>query len=120
MAPAILGHRRAGRESRRMQPIEARSKAMTASELTGEMRAARERYYTKVGGKNLSALWTTTLVPPLPQNHIRARPHLWDFDNLLRPLLLESGGLITAREANRRVLTLENPGLAGEHRILES
>jgi gentisate 1,2-dioxygenase len=93
---------------------------MTASEATGGNAAARERYYAKVGAKDLSALWTTTLVPPLPKNHIRARPHLWDFDNVLRPLLLEAGGLITAHEANRRVLTLENPGLGGSHRILES
>lgn len=93
---------------------------MSASGTNGDNAAARQRYYEKVGAKDLSALWTTTLVPPLPKNHIRARPHLWDFDDVLRPLLLESGGLITAREANRRVLTLENPGLGGSHRILES
>jgi gentisate 1,2-dioxygenase len=93
---------------------------MTASETKSDNQAARERYYAKVGGKDASALWTTTLVPPQPKDYVRARPHLWDFDNVLRPLLLESGALITAREANRRVLTLENPGLGGSHRILES
>jgi gentisate 1,2-dioxygenase len=93
---------------------------MTASGMKSGNQAARERYYEKVGAMDLSALWTTTLVPPLPKDYVRALPHLWDFDNVLRPLLLESGGLITAREANRRVLTLENPGLGGSHRILES
>jgi gentisate 1,2-dioxygenase len=82
--------------------------------------AAREAYYAKVGAKDLSPLWTTTLVPPLPKDHVRAVPHLWDFDNVLRPLLLEAGGLITAKEANRRVLSLENPGLTGAPRILDS
>ena len=82
--------------------------------------AARESYYAKIAGKDASALWTTRLVPPQPKDHVRALPHLWDFDNVLRPLLLEGGSLITAREANRRVLTLENPGLGGSHRILDS
>ena len=82
--------------------------------------AERERYYAKVGAKDLSPLWTTTLVPPLPRNHVKSVPHLWDFDNVLRPLLLEAGGLITAKEANRRVLSLENPGLDKPPRILES
>ena len=38
----------------------------------------------------------------------------------MRSLLLESGGLITAREAERRVLVLENPGLRGESRVTTS
>jgi gentisate 1,2-dioxygenase len=82
--------------------------------------AAREAYNTKVAGLDASPLWTTRLVPPRPQDAVRARPHCWDFDNVIRPALLEAGGLITAHEANRRVLTLENPGLGGSHRILES
>ena len=34
--------------------------------------------------------------------------------------MMESGGLITAKEAERRVLILENPGLAGQSRITNS
>jgi gentisate 1,2-dioxygenase len=82
--------------------------------------AEREVYYAKIDKTDLSPLWTTTLVPPKPEDFIRSVPHLWDFDNELRPLLLEAGGLITAREANRRVLSLENPGLDKPPRILES
>jgi gentisate 1,2-dioxygenase len=83
--------------------------------------AEREIYYAKVGATNeLSPLWTTRLVPPLPKDFVRSVPHLWDYDNGVRALLLESGPLITAAEAQRRVLTLENPGLGGSHRILES
>ncbi|HLI19703.1 MAG TPA: hypothetical protein VKV32_01195, partial [Stellaceae bacterium] len=83
-----------------------------------ENQAARERYYAKVAGLNVSPLWTTRLVPPLPKDAVKAVPFLWDFDNMLRPTLFEAGPLITAHEANRRVLTLENPGLGGSHRIL--
>jgi gentisate 1,2-dioxygenase len=38
----------------------------------------------------------------------------------LRPFLMESGELITAREAERRVLMLENPGFRGGSRITQS
>ena len=34
--------------------------------------------------------------------------------------MMESGGLITAKEAERRVLILENPGLPGQSRITNS
>jgi gentisate 1,2-dioxygenase len=82
--------------------------------------SAREAYYGRVGTQNLSPLWTTRLVPPQPKDHVRSVPYLWDYDNVVRPMLLEAGPLITAKEAQRRVLTLENPGLGGAHRILES
>jgi gentisate 1,2-dioxygenase len=80
----------------------------------------REAYYGRVGKLALSPLWTTRLVPPSPQDYVKAKPYLWDYDTVVRPILMESGPLITAKEANRRVLTLENPGLDGSHRILES
>ncbi len=81
---------------------------------------ARQDYYRRVGALPLSPLWTTRLVPPEPKDHVKAKPYLWDYDDVVRPVLMESGALITAKEANRRVLTLENPGLGGSHRILES
>jgi gentisate 1,2-dioxygenase len=80
----------------------------------------RTEYYARVGAMDLSPLWTTRLVPPLPRDQVKARPHLWDYDRVVRPVLLDAGPLITAKEAQRRVLTLENPGLGGSHRILES
>ena len=48
-----------------------------------------------------------------------ARPHLWRYA-VMRPLLLECGELISAEEAERRVLILENPGLAGGGAITET
>jgi gentisate 1,2-dioxygenase len=48
-----------------------------------------------------------------------ARPYLWRYD-VARPLLLEAGGLISAAEAERRVLILENPGLTGGGAITET
>lgn len=87
---------------------------------TAPNQAEREAFYSKVAQKDLSPLWTTTLVQARPELFVKAVPHLWDFDNVLKPLLLEAGGLITAKEANRRVLSLENPGFGGQPKILES
>jgi gentisate 1,2-dioxygenase len=44
----------------------------------------------------------------------RAIPHLWPYSTLRR-LVGESAAVISTAEAERRVLVLENPGLAGRH-----
>jgi gentisate 1,2-dioxygenase len=49
----------------------------------------------------------------------KATPYLWRYDEA-RPLLLESARVITAEEAERRVLILENPGMAGAHSLTET
>jgi len=88
--------------------------------MTNDNQAARAAYYAKIETTDMSPLWTTTLVQPEPKEFVRSVPHLWDFDGELRDLLIEAGGLISAHEANRRVLSLENPGLDKPPRILES
>jgi gentisate 1,2-dioxygenase len=47
-------------------------------------------------------------------------PALWSFDRDIRPLLVEAGGLITAKQAERRVVVLENPGIRGLSQITQS
>ncbi|HVL59282.1 MAG TPA: gentisate 1,2-dioxygenase [Burkholderiaceae bacterium] len=75
--------------------------------------AARSAYYERIARLNLKPLWEVlaALVPPAPVTD--AVPALWRWQDT-QPLLMESGRLITAREAERRVLILENPGLAGQ------
>ncbi len=77
---------------------------------------SREAFYTRLEEENLSPLWEVlhALVPERPQT--RCRPALWSYERA-RPFIEESGRLITAEEAVRRVLILENPGMKGEHRI---
>ena len=84
-----------------------------------DSRAARDEYYRRIAPQQLTPLWESmaALVPEQPRSP--AVPHLWRYDDL-RPALLESGALITAREAVRRVLILENPGLAGSSAITQS
>ena len=57
------------------------------------------------------------LVPPAPAP--KYQPAHWDYDKV-RPLLMQAGGLISAMEATRRVLILENPGYAGQAQITGS
>ena len=78
----------------------------------------REEFYHRLLQKNASPLWEvlSEVVPPFPKPHIV--PTLWSYD-VMRPLLLESGRIITAQEAERRVLMLENPGLPGSAHITQ-
>jgi gentisate 1,2-dioxygenase len=57
------------------------------------------------------------LVPEQPAP--RCAPALWRFAEV-RPFLMEAGQLISAQEATRRVLVLENPALRGLSRITHS
>jgi len=72
----------------------------------------RTAFYRRIGEHNLAPLWEVlaALVPPQPKTP--CVPALWRYE-LARDLLMEAGRLISAREAERRVLVLENPGLRG-------
>jgi len=80
---------------------------------------ARRSYYECIGKDNLTPLWEVlhALVPPSPRPNIV--PAMWKY-SALRNTLLQSGDLITAEEAERRVLILENPGVRGQSRITQS
>jgi len=79
----------------------------------------RLAYYDRIRGDNLAPLWQvfSTLITKEPKSDCRA--HIWRYE-MLRDRLMEAGNLISAKEAERRVLILENPGFAGEARITTS
>lgn len=79
------------------------------------VRALREDF-AKV---NLAPLWEVMrrLAPRAPERG--GEPILWEW-NTLRPILLRSGEFITAREAERRVLILQNPAFADELKATNS
>ncbi len=66
--------------------------------------------------RRLAPLWTVleSLVTPQPTGC--CKPAIWKYE-AVRPLVMEAGKLITAKQAERRVLILENPGMPGESRI---
>ena len=78
--------------------------------------ASRADFYRRLREQRLAPLWEVlaALVPREPVS--RCRPAHWSYA-AVRPLLMEAGRLITAREAERRVLVFENPALAGESSI---
>lgn len=86
---------------------------------TAGLSAERRDLYARLDQKHTAPLWEVLakIVPPAPSPE--SVPVLWRYDEL-RPLLLEAGRLVTAREAERRVLVLENPGLRGQSRITQS
>ena len=80
----------------------------------------RQDFYGQIGRHSLAPLWerppgTYSRAPVSP-----ALPYHWNYDEVVRPFMLRAGSLITAKEAERRVLILENPGLRGQRRITSS
>jgi len=79
----------------------------------------RQDLYRRMDHDNLAPLWEVlhALIPNEPKTP--CKPALWKYRQI-RPYILEAGGLITAKEAIRRVLVLENPGMRGESCITQS
>lgn len=76
----------------------------------------RASYRTRIAARHLRPLWDVLddLVPPQPRP--ATVPARWRYGDV-RPALMEAGALISAEEAVRRVLILENPGLPGSSRV---
>lgn len=81
--------------------------------------AVREAFYRRIDHHHLFPLWERlhNLVPREPA--AACVPALWRYREL-RPFLTEAGQLISAEEAVRRVLVLENPALPGQASITSS
>ena len=77
-----------------------------------ELTPARRAFYERLRAFGSAPLWEVmgAIIPPQPTP--RAQPVLWAYDEM-RPLLLEAAELLTEKEAERRVLILENPGMPG-------
>lgn len=81
--------------------------------------AARKAYYDRIGVDHMTPLWEVlgALVPPQPRP--TAVAHHWAYADV-RQRVMEAGQLISAAEAERRVLILENPALRGQSSITQS
>jgi len=81
--------------------------------------ALRRQLYADMAPHHLTPLWEElhALVPQQPQTP--CVPALWSYDTV-RPYLMRAGDAITAEEAVRRVLILENPALRGRASITQS
>src|SRR5713226_9595506 len=101
-----------------LNPVWGVEKLMSAV-LQSSVAADRKAFYDKIDKANVTPLWEVlhnliTATPSTPR-----KPHLWKWDQMW-PGIQEAGRLITAKEAERRVLVLENPGLRGRSSITHS
>jgi gentisate 1,2-dioxygenase len=84
-----------------------------------EISAERQDYYTKIRGHSCAPLWENLKYLVTPEPVITSVPYVWDY-SAIRDDLLHSAKLISADEAERRVLMLENPALEGNCSVTES
>ncbi|QRX81811.1 gentisate 1,2-dioxygenase [Glaciimonas sp. PAMC28666] len=87
--------------------------------LSDELVQKRQDLYSRLDQVATAPLWSvmSKLVTATPQP--ASVPAVWSYQ-VMRRLLLEAGGLISAKEAERRVLILENPGIRGMSQITQS
>jgi gentisate 1,2-dioxygenase len=80
---------------------------------------ARQAYYDRISKFNMAPLWERLrqLVGNEPKT--QCAPAIWRFKDV-KAMVMESADLISAKEAERRVLVLENPALRGQSRITQS
>src|SRR5213595_4018087 len=76
----------------------------------------RRAFYERIGRQNLTPLWLSLADLVTPEPRSQCQPASWHFSDI-RSAMLEAGTLITAKEAERRVLVLENPGLRGQSKV---
>jgi gentisate 1,2-dioxygenase len=83
------------------------------------VQAARQAYYDRISKYDMAPLWEKLrqLVGDEPKT--QCAPAIWRFRDV-KAMVMESADLISAKEAERRVLVLENPALRGQSRITQT
>src|SRR5262245_23209607 len=83
------------------------------------MQTVRRGYYDKISEYGLSPAWERLreLIGQEPKS--QCVPAIWKFKDV-RAMVMEAAEIISAEEAERRVLLLENPGLPGKSRITQT
>ena len=81
--------------------------------------AERKAFNRAIDAHSMTPLWEIlhALVPKSPVTP--CQPAIWKYAEV-QPYLMQSGHLISAEEAVRRVLIMENPGLRGQSCITQS
>jgi gentisate 1,2-dioxygenase len=79
-----------------------------ASDGTAVSSAEREQFSAELEKFHMAPLWTVYREVLTPEPRLREIPYLWPW-SVVRPRLLRAGELITAAEAERRVLMFVNP-----------
>ncbi|PPR61266.1 MAG: Gentisate 1,2-dioxygenase [Alphaproteobacteria bacterium MarineAlpha3_Bin7] len=91
----------------------------THEDIKKDISPDRLDYYAEIKKSGMAPLWENLHHMLTPEPKVKSLPHHWEYSSV-RKLLLNSANLISAAEAERRVLMLENPGLPGNCSITES
>ncbi|CDO36605.1 gentisate 1,2-dioxygenase [Novosphingobium sp. KN65.2] len=83
---------------------------------TNDQQGQLRRLYEDMRPQHLYPLWEVLSGLVTPEPVTRAVPAQWRYADV-RHHLMRAGDLISAEQAERRVIILENPGLAGESAI---
>lgn len=75
-----------------------------------ELQAQREAFYAELPALGMGPLWNVLSTALTPEPVVKSVPYLWKWTEV-RPRMMRAGELVTAEEAERRVLMLLNPGL---------
>ncbi|MCC6195849.1 MAG: gentisate 1,2-dioxygenase [Burkholderiales bacterium] len=78
--------------------------------------AERAAFYQRIDKESLTPLWEVLGALVIPEPKSECVPAHWRYATV-REHLMEAGRLISAEEAERRVLVLENPGIRGRSSI---
>jgi gentisate 1,2-dioxygenase len=97
----------------------AKNVSKKAANYEGSANPKRAEYYERISQRDMTPLWEVLkyIVTKTPMT--QCVPAIWHFDEV-KPLVEEAGRLLTAEEAERRVLVLENPALRGQSKITNS
>ena len=87
--------------------------------LSNDQQSQLNALYEQMEPEGLYPLWEKLSALVLPKPDSPAKVHKWSYDNA-RDYLMRAGDLISATQAERRVLILENPGLPGHSGITPS
>ncbi len=93
--------------------------ATSIKQVPPDVQEVRQAFYEEIAKDDLAALWNVmgNFVKPEPKGPAKAA--MWDYA-VVREHLRTAGELITAKEAERRVLILQNPGMPGSSLITRS
>jgi len=83
------------------------------------MQAARQAYYDRISKYDMAPLWEKLRELVASEPRTQCAPAIWRFRDV-KAMVMESAELISAKEAERRVLVLENPALRGQSRITQT
>lgn len=87
----------------------------TAASGPGQV-AREDAFAARISGRSVAPLWVGRRGVDLSRPRSPALAAIWPYADM-RPDLLEAGELVSAEDAFRRVLVLENPAFPGEMRI---